>query len=322
MVRRQVAGVILLLCAGAAGCDRDASTGKAAPVQAAQAVIPAAPDALPAEQTGGFDGAKAYEHAARIAALGPRPPGSEGHRKAQEYFRTQLRGYGCAVEEDSFEASTPQGRVRMTNIVGKAAGGSDKIILLSSHYDTVVLSRVANFVGAEDGASGNGVMLELARLLCKRQNAMSIWIVFFDGEEAFVEWSETDGAYGSRQMAAKMANSDDLKRIQAMIVADMVGDKDLQFKREENSTEWLKDLVWDTAKKLGYGEHFADGETDIQDDHIPFVKRKVSAVDIIDLEYPFWHTEQDTIDKVSARSLGITGHVILKTVEAVEKKPR
>ncbi len=293
-------------------------------MQAAQPAMPPAPDALPVEKTGGFDGTRAYEHVARLVALGPRYPGSEGWRKAQEYFGGQLKGYGCAVEEKEFTTATPQGRVRMKNLLVKIPGEKDDILLLGSHYDTVVPSQVKDFVGAVDGASGNGVMLELARLLCakERKNRLSIWIAFFDGEEAFVDWwKDNDNTYGSRELAARMALDGDLTRVKAMILADLVGEKDAQFKREANSTEWLAELVWGVAAKLGYEDTFVDEEVaGISDDHLSFLNRKVPAVDIIDLEYGHWHTPQDTLDKVSARTLGVTGHVILEAVAELEMK--
>jgi len=322
MVRRRVARLVLALCAALAACDGDASGNKAA--VAVEPPVARAPDALPAEQTGGFDGAKAYEHVARLMAMGPRYPGSDGWRKAQEYFRTQLKSYGCAVEEEEFTATTPHGPVRMRNLVAKIAGEKADVLLLASHYDTVVPSQVKDFVGAVDGASGNGVMLELARLLCApgRKNRLSIWIAFFDGEEAFVDWwKDNDNTYGSRQLAARMALDGDLPRLKAMILADLVGEKGAQYKREENSTPWLAELVWSVAAELGYGETFVDEEVaGISDDHLSFLNRKIPAVDIIDLEYPHWHTPQDTLDKVSARTMGVTGHVILETIAALEKK--
>lgn len=314
---------VCLACLAATACGDDAPAEKAPAVQAAAPVMPKAPDAQPADQTGGFDSAKAYEHVARIVALGPRYPGSDGHRKVQEYFRSQLEGFGCTVEVDEFNASTPNGTVVMKNIVAKIAGEGEGILLLASHYDTVLPSRVPDFVGAVDGGSGNGVMLELARLLCakERKNRLNIWIAFLDGEEAFVEWSETDSTYGSRQLAAQMSLDGDLARLKAMVLADLVGEKDAQFKREENSTGWLADLVWDTAKHLGYSSTFLNDEVGgINDDHLPFLKRNIPAVDIIDLEYPHWHTPQDTLDKVSARTLGATGHVILEVIPALEKR--
>lgn len=280
------------------------------------------------DKTGGFDGARAYAHVAKLVEIGPRQPGSEGIRKAREYIRGQLTSFGCAVEDDDFQVTTPAGRVAMKNIVAKIPGSSPNMVLLLTHYDTY---RLAGFVGANDSGSSTGVMLELARLLCGKQHGLSpaqprdqtIWMAFLDGEEAFVQWSETDGTYGSRQLAAKMALAGDLKRVKAVILADMVGYRELRFRRETNSTPWLVNLIWDTARRLGYGEQFLDETTAVEDDHTPFLRRGVPAVDLIQLDdYPYWHTAQDTLDKISPRSLAITGHVILEVLPQIEKRSR
>ncbi|MGH9816541.1 MAG: M28 family peptidase [Candidatus Acidiferrales bacterium] len=322
----------MLLLAGLAssGCGRDTPArpaGSSQPEQQADGALPAAPDALPAEKTGGFDSAKAYAHVARIVSFGPRAPGSEGSRKAQEYFKQQFASFGCDVEAMPFNASTPQGRIQMTNIVGKVAGASTDIVMLMSHYDTKQVPEAPEFVGANDGGSSSGVMLELARLLCARKDKLklSVWIVLTDGEESYGEWSDIDGTYGSRELAARMSLSGNLKRVKALLLADIVGAKDLEFKREEDSTDWLVDLVWATAKRLGYGSHFLDESTAMSDDHVPFIRRGVPAIDLIHASYvgiPPWHSREDTLEKISARSLGITGHVILETVVALEKKFR
>jgi len=282
--------------------------------------VPAPADAAPpAETTGGFDGNKAYAHVARLVAIGPRPPGSDGIRRAQEYIRGQLQSFGCQVEEDNFHASTPLGSLPMKNIVAKIRGASPHVVLLATHYDTKLLE---NFVGANDGGSSTGVMLELARILCARKGALTVWIAFFDGEEAFAEWSPVDGTYGSRQMAAKLAVSGELPQIKAMLLADLVGDRKLRIKRESNSTGWLTDLVWATAARLGYQNIFISKATPIEDDHLPFLHRGVPAADVIDLDAPYWHTGGDTLDKISARSLAIVGHVFLESVAQLEKKLR
>ncbi len=275
--------------------------------------------APPADATGGFDGNKAFAHVARLVAIGPRTPGSDGIRRAQEYLRSELQGFGCQVEEDDFHASTPIGSVSMKNILVKIPGTSPNVVLLTTHYDT---KRLENFVGANDGGSSAGVMLELARLLCGRKSALTVWIAFFDGEEAFAEWSEVDGTYGSRQMAAKLAGSGEIRRIKAMLLADLIGDRNLKIKRESNSTRWLTDLVWSTAARLGYQKIFVSEETPIEDDHLPFLHRNVAAADVIDLEAPYWHTAGDTLDKVSPRSLAIVGHVFLESLAELEKKLR
>ena len=279
--------------------------------------------APPASQTGGFDGAKAYEHVAKIVSYGPRPPASEGIRHVQDYMREQLKSYGCTVDEDDFHASTPVGDVAMKNIVAKTQGTGQGIILLLTHYDS--LSSVKNFVGAEDSASSDGVMLELARLLCGKKEPNSVWIAFLDGEEAFVDWDkDEDHTYGSRELAARLAVSGDLKRVKAVILADMIGQYGLAIPREGNSTKWLTDLVWKTAGHLGYSDVFVSRSETISDDHQPFLSRDVPSVDIIDwdgFQNPkYWHTEQDTLDKVSPRSVAIVGHVILETVNELQKK--
>ena len=299
------------------------SSAAAAPIQASapSSAVPPPGDVLPAEKTGGFDGARAYAHVARLVEIGPRPPGSDGIKRAQQYIESELESYGCRVESDDFGADTPAGRLAMKNLVVKIPGGSSKVVLLATHYDTL---RMSDFVGADDGGSSTAVMLELARILCKRENSLSIWIAFFDGEEALEKWSETDSRYGSRQMAARLAASGDLQHIKAMLLADIVGNRNLRIKRESTSTRWLTDLVWSVAKRLGYGHVFVSDETSIEDDHDSFLKRGVAAADVIDLEnsVPYWHTTQDTLDKVSARSLAIVGHVFLESVVELEKKFR
>jgi Zn-dependent M28 family amino/carboxypeptidase len=224
------------------------------------------------------------------------------------------------VEEDNFGASTPIGRVQMKNLLVKVQGNSANVILLTTHYDTKLMD---NFVGADDGGSSTGLMLEMARRFCGRKNALTIWIAFFDGEEAYRQWdNDTDSTFGSREMAAKLAASGDLKRIKAMMLADIVGYKHLRIRRETNSTPWLTDLVWATAARLGYSQVFVSDEIAIEDDHLAFLKRKVPCVDVIDLEIPYWHTTQDTLDKISPRSLAIVGHVLVESIGELQKKFR
>ena len=154
-----------------------------------------------------------------------------------------------------------------------------------------------------------------------RKNALTVWIAFLDGEEAFnLEWKDPDNTYGSRELAARMALSGDLSRTKAVILVDMIGSRDLRIKRDTNSTSWLTDLVWSTASRLGYGNVFVSSETSVQDDHVPFLSRSVPAVDIIDLEIPYWHTPQDTLDKLSPNSLAVVGHVLIALVPQLEQK--
>jgi glutaminyl-peptide cyclotransferase len=329
-----VSAVVVLLGVVACGASNAPSSGSAsspnstapgagaaAPVQAAAPHL--AEVAPPADQTGGFDGAKAYEHVSKLVSFGPRPPASEGLHRSQEYIIAQLTASGCQVDQDDFNASTPKGNIAMKNIIAKAPGTGQGIILLLTHYDT--LSSVENFVGAEDSASSTGMMLEMARLLCAKKGPNAVWMAFLDGEEAFVNWDQDDDhTYGSRELAARMAVSGDLKRIKALLLADMIGQYNLKILRQSDSPKWLTDLVWKKAAQLGFKDIFVADETTTSDDHDPFLARGVPALDIIDLnDYitaGYWHTPQDTLDKVSPRSVAIVGYVILESVDELQKK--
>src|SRR6266404_5453262 len=204
-----------------AACGHQASLAVEGP-KAASPALASAISAPAADTTGGFDGTRAYKHVEQLVAIGPHSAGSEGIRRAQSYIIEQLKSFGCTVDEQDFHApSTPVGDVAMKNIVVKIPSSNPNIILYGSHYDT---KRIANFVGADDSGSSTGVLLELARLLCARKNAVTIWLAFLDGEEAFnMNWVDPDNTYGSRQMAASLALSGELRRVKAMILVDMVG---------------------------------------------------------------------------------------------------
>ena len=321
--RLTICGVLFLLAlsgckAGAPGEHGGATVDAASKNIAAVAKAQVPDDALPPEKTGGFDGKLAYGHVVKQVSFGPRPAGSQAIAQAQDYITSQLSSFGCTVDTDSFSADTPAGRLPMKNIVAKIQGERAGIILLTTHYDT---KKLDNFVGADDGGSSTGVMLELAHKMCEQRPRYSIWIAFFDGEEAVrKEWQDPDNRYGSRQMAAKMAASGDLKKVRAMILADIVGGKSLRIEREQNSTKEIVDVIWATAKRLGYGEIFVDQATPVDDDHLSFLSRGVPSVDIIDLvnSAGYWHTPQDTMDKISAKNLGIVGHVILDSVAVLQ----
>lgn len=274
-------------------------------------------DTPPPEQTGGFDGKKAYEHVAKQVGFGPRPSGSQALAQTQDYILSQLSSDGCAVDNDAFNAQTPAGAIAMKNIVVKVPGQRPNIILLATHYDT---KRLDNFVGADDAGSSTAVMLELARLLCAQHGRYAVWIAFFDGEEAVGQWSDSDSRYGSREMAARMAMSGELGKVKAMLLADIVGSRELQIKRESSSTKALTDLVWGTAARLGYAQIFVNEATPVEDDHLSFLKRGVPCVDVIDLQIPYWHTPQDTLDKISSKSLAIVGYVFVESVKQLQTR--
>jgi glutaminyl-peptide cyclotransferase len=323
----EVALCAALVFSGLIGCQANGEAGSAArkKMPFMSAVASAPPQGLeeaPApEKTGGFDGKKAFAHVAKLVSFGPRPYGSQAIAQTQQYILAELKNDGCAVEADDFSSDTPAGRLSMKNILAKIPGEKPGVILLGTHYDT---KRLDNFVGADDGGSSTAVMLELARLLCARHGKYAVWIAFFDGEEAVKDWSDTDSRYGSRQMAAKFSTSGELARVKAFLLADIVGSRTLRIKRESNSTKALTDLVWKTAASLGYQGIFVNVETRIDDDHESFLRRGVPCVDVIDLETSasYWHTPQDTLDKVSARSLAIVGHVFLESVKQLQAQTR
>jgi len=311
---------------GGASADSASAPKAAAPLPVSRtASTEAAP---PASETGGFDGQKAYEEVAKLVSFGPHPPASDAIHRVQDYIRSQLKSFGCATDEDDFNAQTPIGTLAMKNIVAKIPGSGQRIILLLTHYDTL---RLDNFVGAEDSGSSTGLMLEMARILCRQpKRADAVWIAFLDGEEAQVvtngvaQWTDTDSVYGSREMSARLALSGDLKRIKAVILADMIGQFNLHIFRDSDAPKWLTDLIWHTAARLGYGNIFESREASTEDDHLPFVHRGVPAIDLIDLtdyqQLGYWHTPQDTLDKVSPRSLAIVGQVILESVAELQKR--
>lgn len=317
------AGILPAACGhDSAPSTSSASAAPAASTAPAQALaISEADQAPPPAQTGGFDGAAAYDYTAKLVAFGPRPSGSDAIARTQDYIIGQLKGFGCAVDTDDFHASTPVGSLPMKNIIAKVPGAGQGIILLLTHYDT---KRLDNFVGADDGGSSTGLMLEMARLLCKGpKRKYAVWMAFVDGEEAVVNWdTNNDNTYGSRELAARMALSGELKQVRAVILADMIGQKNLEIPRESNSTKWLTDLVWSTAARLGYNDVFVSRESSVEDDHQSFLSRDVPAVDIIDLDgySAYWHTPQDTMDKLSPRSLSVVGYVILESVDALQQR--
>jgi len=323
--------IFLLALAGCTAKREDiaasaSSSANSAPFMSTVASFPPqnADDAPPPESAGGFDGRRAFAHVARQVSFGPRPSGSQAILQTQDYLQSELKSYGCTVETDAFGSDTPVGRLPMKNILAKIPGQNRGIILLGTHYDT---KRLENFVGADDSGSSTGVMLELARLLCSQHGKYAVWIAFFDGEEAVNPvWKDPDNRYGSRQMAAKLSASGDLPKIKAFLLADLVGGRNLHVRRETYSTKWLTDLVWTTAGRLGYQGVFLNQENAIEDDHLSFLNRNVPSVDVIDgdigpsREVYYWHTAQDTLDKISAKNLAIVGHVFLESVKQLQMK--
>ena len=273
--------------------------------------------ALVAQQHPEFSGAAALEFTRKTVAFGPRPPGSEAIHKLQTYIHAELKPLGCEVTDDNFRASTPLGPIPMRNIIARFRGTSGRIVAITGHYDTKMMPGTY-FVGANDGGSSTGFLLEMARVLSHTPHKDDIWLVWFDGEEAFVEFTNTDGLYGSRRLANEWLSDGTLAKLKALINVDMIGDRDLILENEKQSTEWLRRLAWDSASRLGLSKHLQTDAYPILDDHIPFLKAGASAVDVIDLDYgpnnSYWHTDKDTMDKLSAESLGIVGRIVLATI--------
>ncbi len=270
----------------------------------------------------GFSGSSALEFTRRAVALGPRVPGSAAHKKLQAWIVSELRSRRCQVTEDSFTGKTPSGAVRMTNIIARFPGTSGSAIAVTGHYDTKALSGI-RFVGANDGGSSTGFLLEMARVLQTRPLTHDVYLVWFDGEEAVGPWSETDGLYGSRHLAARWAADGTLSRIKALINVDMIGDRDLEILRVENASAPLTRLIRQAAADTGYSRYFPESPAAIEDDHVPFHRMGVSVVNLIDFDYgpgnSFWHTDKDTMDKLSAHSFEVVGEVVIETLRRLEK---
>ncbi len=280
---------------------------------------------MQAQQRDAFSGPRAFADIQHLVAFGPRPPGSEALRASRRWMIHQLEEAGCHVERDAFVGSTPVGPINMVNLIAEIPGASPSVIMLAGHYDTK-LFKDFRFVGANDGGSSAAFLLEMAKLLGHRRNKYTYWLVFFDGEEAFGQWSSTDSLYGSRHLEQKLSAEGYLSRIQAMILVDMIADKNLNIDRDENSTAWLNNLMFRTADRLGYSRYFLKNQiTAIDDDHIPFVQAGVSALDIIDLNYgpdnSYWHSAQDTPAHCSAASMEIVGRVVTAMLQELDRSP-
>jgi len=285
-------------------------------------ILPLAASVALAAERASFSGGRAFEDLKRLVALGPRPSGSKALAEARQQILHELRQAGVAAEEDRFVATTPAGSVPMVNVIGKIPGARRDVVIIAGHYET---KRFADFpfVGANDGGSSAAFLLEMARVLAQRKNEFTYWLVFFDGEEAFEEFTETDGLYGSRHLVQKLTSDGELSRIEALILVDMIGDARLNIHREDSSTPWLTKMVFQTARRLGYEKYFRDDPRAYVDDHVPFLNAGVAATDLLDFDYGpnnrYWHTAQDTLDRCSPASLTIVGRVVLATLDELER---
>ena len=282
-------------------------------------LLPAALACAVTQTTTSFDGAKAFEHARQLVDIGPRVAGTDGARAARAYIAKEMDALGLKAIEQPFEAKTPLGMVKMANVrvtlPGAAPSGR---LIIAGHYDTKLFKEF-RFVGANDGGSSAAFLIEMARVLKDRKNALPIELLFFDGEEAVIDWKANDHTYGSRYYVDAARNDGTLKNIRALILVDMIGDRDLRILREPRSTRWLTDTIWSAARKLKRPE-FVDQDFEVEDDHIPFLEAGVQAIDLIDLDYPHWHEAGDTLDKISPQALQVVGDVLLAALPEIEKK--
>jgi len=268
----------------------------------------------------GFDSNRAWTDLERQVAFGPRPSGSKQLDTCRQYIESQLTAAGIAYREQSFDAMTPAGVIHMTNVIGTIPGRRPERIALATHYDTKRFSEFA-FLGASDAASSTAAVLELARVLKNRQNEFTIELLFLDGEEAVNrEWRDPDNTYGSKHYVQAAQQAGTLAGVKALVLLDMVGDRDLDIRPDSNSAPWLNTIVWSSAARLGYGSTFVPDGFTVEDDHLAFVQAGVPSIDIIDLDYPQWHTAQDDLDHVDARSLQIVGEVVLDAWPQIERQ--
>ena len=266
-----------------------------------------------------FDSTRAWEHLRRQVAFGPRPAGSSALADCRAYIIAELKAAGIEAREQAFDAQTPLGRVRMVNVIATIPGRRTDRIVLATHYDTKLFKQF-RFLGASDGASSTAAVLELGRVLKSRQNEFTIELLFFDGEEAVVEWRGDDHTYGSRHYVQAARQSGTLSGLKALLLLDMIGDRNLTIRRDSNSAPWLNEIVWASAARLGHRMAFLDDDTTILDDHMHFVAAGVPSIDIIDLDYAAWHTPLDDLEHVSARSLQIVGDVVLDALPLIEQR--
>jgi glutaminyl-peptide cyclotransferase len=272
-----------------------------------------------------FNEIRAMRYVKEIVAFGPRPLGSANHKKVEDYIHAHLQG--DLVEDDDFVVGTSEGKLPVHNIIAKYPGTRDGIIVIASHYDTNWPLRSTSYVGANDGASSSALLLEIAnQLRGKTRDGYSVWLLWDDAEESMrLPWYDPEALYGVRHLAQKWQDDGTIKKMRAFLLEDMIGDADLNIDHDSNSTPWLEDMIYQSAKRLGYQSHFFGRMNTVDDDHKPFLERGVPSADLIDFEYGynnvFWHTTDDTVDKLSPKSLQIVGEVTLETVRMLDKKP-
>jgi len=270
-----------------------------------------------------FDGQRAFAEVEALVQFSPRDAGTENGRKAAEHILDRLEGLGIQAEIDTFKDATPVGEKTFNNVIGQIPGKTGKWILLGSHFDT--MPGIENFQGANDSGSSTGVLLELARLLADTKPDVGIRFAFFDGEEGIASYAPGDGLHGSRHMVKQLVDSGAVGNIDAMILLDMVGDKDLNLMVPYNSDRMLAKKLFKAAYITGHREYLSlSTQAYITDDHVPFLEAGVPAIDIIDFRFgskpglnDHWHTEADNLENIDTKSLQITGEIAMELLQSL-----
>jgi peptidase M28-like protein len=258
-----------------------------------------------------FSGQNALRHVQRLVDFGPHPPASDAIEKSRIYIQEQLGRSGWQVTRQSFTDETPKGKVEFVNLVARYPSRGVRAkpaFLLCSHYDTKIFESI-RFVGANDGGSSTGTLIEIARVLDRHPElAAKVELVFFDGEEAYESFSDKDGLYGSRYFAKHLSPED---RFAGGILLDMIGDRSLTVTLSPDSPTQMTADIFASAEALKVRDHFTYFQSGIMDDHTPLNAAGIATIDLIDFDFPPWHTAGDTMDKISAESLQIVGAVTL-----------
>ena len=273
-----------------------------------------------------FNGDRAYQDLETVVGFGPRISGSEALARCRAFMIGELEAAGLEVWTHAFTTDTPIGPKDMVNVVAVVEGSEPGLIILGNHYETKYFPDF-EFVGANDAGSTTAWMLEMARVLGPQREGRTVWLCFFDGEEAFVDWSEDDSLYGSREFVTYLEEEGHLEDLEAMINVDMIGDCYLTITRDRDAPRWLESIIWKQADELGYGPYFLSTSMVIMDDHIPFRRKGIPAINLIDFMYggsPMehrrnWHTPNDTIDRVCPSSLQIVGDVLYHALPHIDQ---
>lgn len=318
-MRRGFVPALIVIAACSAGNAAQTPSASPAPPSGATAAPPpaAAPEGM--QKFDAVSGERAFKDLEQLVAIGPRPAGSPANQRTRAFIAAQMKALGLTATEQAFIADTPVGKVSMANVIVTLPGKRPERIILSSHFDTKPENSFV-FVGANDGGSSTALLIELARVLKDTPREFTYELVFFDGEEAWGEWT-TGNTFGSRYYVDAARKAGTLGGVKTMILLDMIGGRGLTIKKDLNSTTWLNEIVWRTAGRLGYQQTFVDDITSVEDDHFPFRNAGIPVIDLIELDtYEHWHQASDTLDKIDPRSMKIVGDVVVAALPEIEKR--